>query len=170
MTQLSEVTGLDRRTVKHRLAEVKPFRLEGKAIIYDAQKVLPILLGFDDYRNQDTDKSLAEEQLRYEKARADKVELEVEKLRGEVVPIEDVVRTVNKEYTYVRTTILSLPAKRAKEFALEDDPSKIQALLQDDVNEVLAHLQADTNLDIAPEEEDEAYFPPDEEANPSDNS
>lgn len=163
MTQLSEVTGVDRRTVKNRLAELKPIKTVANAIIYDAHMALPLVLRTSDKSASQVEKQMAEEQLRFEKARADKMSLEVQKMQGEVVNIEDVARTVSKEYSYVRAAILSIPAKRAKALALEDDPAVIQSTLLEDVNEVLAHLQADANLEITPEEDDEKFFPEDEQ-------
>jgi hypothetical protein len=164
MSQLAEVTGIDRRTVKSRLAQIKPFRKEGKAIIYDTHQVLAILLGFDQNGSQEIDprKALLDAELQTEQARAEKLRLEVDKMKGEVVAIDDVCRTVGKEYTYVRAALLALPNKAAKPMAMEDDPTVCQSLLKKEVDEILNHLQADVNLNIEPEEIDEAYFPEDD--------
>lgn len=163
MTQLSEVTGVDRRTVKSRLADLKPIKTEARAIIYDAHMALPLVLRTGDKMSvSQIEKQMAEEQLRHEKAKADKISLEVQKMQGEVVNIEDVARTVGKEYSYVRAALLSIPSKRAKALAIEDDPAVIQSSLLEDINEVLSHMQADANLEITPEQEDEIYFPEDE--------
>lgn len=152
MSQLSEVAGIDRRTVKDRLANVKPFKKEGKAIIFDATVALPVLFGYS-AGNENVLEQIKEQTLRLEKAKADKIELELEERRGQVVAIEDVAKAVEKEYTYVRSTILSIPSKRAKVLALESDPQVVRSLLEQDINEALSHLQADTNLEFKDEEE-----------------
>jgi DNA-binding Lrp family transcriptional regulator len=164
MSQLAEATGVDRRTVKSRLAELEHVKKDGKAIIYDAHRALPLVLGMAGSSESQTDKLLKEASLRRESAAADKLEIENAKTRGELVAIEDVTRTVAKEYTYVRASILSMPSKLAKPIAMEDDPSVCMSMMKKEVDEILNHLQADVNLQIEPEEVDEKYFTDEETA------
>jgi phage terminase Nu1 subunit (DNA packaging protein) len=146
MTQLAEITGLDRRTVKDRLANIDPHKEEGKAIIYDTRQALPILLGYDDPNQKGkVNKELKEQELRFERARAEKLEIELEVLKGLNVPIQDVCKEVEKEFNYVRSTLLSIPSRRAQALALENDPAVIRQILEEDVQEALEHLQADKN-------------------------
>jgi phage terminase Nu1 subunit (DNA packaging protein) len=142
MSQLAEVAGIDRRTVKDRLAEVKPHTKEGKAIIFDAREALPILFGHDRSDVKMVDK-IKEQELRFERVRADKLELELEVAKGLQVPTEEVAKAVEKEYTYVRSTLLGIPSRCITELAMETDPIKIKAILEDAINEALNHLQAD---------------------------
>lgn len=162
MSQLAENTGLDRRTVKDRLEGVEPHAVEGKAIIFDSHKVNRILYGLEKVEEKNGYKLLQVEQIRSEKAKADKLELEVAQTKGELVAIEDVCRTVGKEYTYVRAAILGVPVKLAKPISLESDPAVCREMLKKEVDEILNHLQADINLEISPEESDEKFFPEDE--------
>lgn len=162
MSQLSEVTGVDRRTVKSRLEGVEPYRKNGQAVEYDAREVIPLVIGVEKADDKNIYKQLQKEQIRTERAKAEKIELEVAKTKGELVSIEDVCRTVGKEYTYVRSSILSLPVKLAKSISLENDPAVCRSMLKQEVDEILKHLQADINLDISPEENDDTYFPEDE--------
>lgn len=148
MSQLADVTGLDRRTVKSRLEGIKEHKKHGKAIIYDAHSVLPHLLGLSQADPQDVNRQLREEQLRYEKARADKIELDMEIIRRDVVPIEDVVRAVEKEYTYVRATLSSIPSRLARTLAVEDDPAVIETKIKEGIDEAMEHMRADTNPEI----------------------
>ena len=143
MSQLSEVTGLDRRTVKDRLTKIKPYRVEGKAIQFDSRKALPILFGFDNPEKKDLSKQLQEQELKLQFAKTEKLELELKTIRAEHVPIEDVCKVVEKEFNYVRSAIQSIPSKRAKALSIETDPSIIQSMLSEDINEVLSNLQAD---------------------------
>lgn len=145
MSQLADVTGLDRRTVKERLIELKPDRTVGKAIIYDSRLALPVLLGFNNANSKDIAEQLKETNLEYELAKTEMIQIELEVLKGLQVPIEDVRKTVEKEYTYVRASLLSIPSKRAKVLALESDPATIREHLEQDINEALSHLQADKN-------------------------
>ena len=163
ISQLSVLTGKDRATVKKKLMNVKPYSEKANATLYDGREALKYLVEPIVEDEKATSKKLLEEQLRYESARAEKVEIEVARQKGELVAIEDVTRTVGKEYTYVRASILSLPAKLARPIAIEDDPAVCMSLLKKEVDEILNHLQADVSLNIEPEEVDEKYFTEEEQ-------
>ena len=154
MTQLHELTGIDRRTVKKRLDKIEPITGPRGAMLYDPVVALPLLYNGGDNPEDDA-KALLDAQLRYEEARADKMRLEADKMAGLQVAIEDVAKAVEKEYTYVRATLYAMPSKLAKGLALEEDPAVIQSQLHAAVDEALAHLKADTNLEFTPEEESE---------------
>lgn len=155
ISQIAEITGMDRRTVKSKLAGVEPFKTHGKAILYDANEVLALKYTVADDTPENASQALAEATLKLEQARADKARLEADKMAGLLVAIEDVARAVEKEYTYVRATLYAMPSKIAKGLASEEDPAVIQKQLHTAVDEALAHLQADTNLEFTPEEENE---------------
>jgi phage terminase Nu1 subunit (DNA packaging protein) len=140
MSQLAEVTGLDRRTVKARLAKIKPHESKTKLILYDAWLALPSL-----YKSEvgNIAEQSALESLRLEKARADKIELEIARVRGGQVPIEDVALVVEKEYSRVRSSLLSIPTKLARDLSQIDDPRKIQIELETVINDCLSELSAD---------------------------
>ncbi len=142
MKQLSEVTGVDRLTIKKRLAAVKPFRNEGKAIIYDAHEAIPVLLTATATKNEKTDK-LMDEQLRYERARADKIILEVREREGQVVDVTEVAKVVGAEYANVRARLLGIPSRCAKDLSLESNPSLVKDRLDQEVAEALEELVAD---------------------------
>lgn len=146
-TQLEDLTKIDRRTIKKKLAHVDPIKGPRGALMYEPHVVLPILYGLGSDDPAEADRALQAARLRHEEARADKVRLEADILAKDVVPIEDVTKAVAKEYTYVRATLYSMPTKLATALAREDDPSKVQAMLHAGVDEALAHLQADTNLE-----------------------
>lgn len=154
ITQLHELTGIDRRTVKKRLDKLAPIAGPRGAMLYNPQEALPLLYKGSD-SPEDASQALLDAQLRYEEARADKMRLEADKMAGLQVAIEDVAKAIEKEYTYVRATLYAMPSKLAKGLAFEEDAAVIQTQLHAAVDEALAHLQADTNLDFTPEEESE---------------
>jgi hypothetical protein len=160
ITHLSEITGLDRTTIRKRLDGIEPNHVKGRSPFFDCQHVLPILYQLGE--KMSIKQQLEEEQLRHERVKADKVTIDVERMRGEVVPIEDVCKAVSKEYSYVRAAILTLPSKIAKPISLEEDPAKCQMILKREVDEILAHLQVDTSQDFSSENEEvveeEKYF------------
>lgn len=138
ISQLAEITGFDRRTVTSRLASIKPFKVERNAHIYDCHSALPLI-----YTAGDVESQMATESLLLEKAKREKAELEVARLRGEQVPIQDVCAVIEKEYSYVRATLHSIPTRRAVAIAFEPNPSVVSSMISENINEALAHLQAD---------------------------
>ena len=139
INQLAEITGKDRRTIKKKLAKLN-YQRDGRGYYYDAHEALPLLFSES---AKDIDKKLQAEQLRYESARAEKLELEVKKLRGEVVPIEEVAKTVEREYAFVRAHIRAIPSKLAKPLSMTTDPHEIYAQIESVVNECLTELTSD---------------------------
>jgi phage terminase Nu1 subunit (DNA packaging protein) len=153
ISQLAEVFDLDRATVRKRIAEIKPYKVESKRTLYDASEVAKVLFNAP---KTDINKQLLDEQLRYEQARADKMILEVEKQRGEVVAIVEVARIVGSEYTNVRTRLLSIPSRCAKDLSLETDPALVKARLDQEMNEALSELTADTAFEETNQDGDES--------------
>lgn len=145
-SQLSRVTGKDRRTIKTKLEGIEPSMVEGKSNLYDAPSVIPIILGIETKEEQSTFKQIQKETLRLEKARADKIELEVAKTRGEQVPISDVASIVEKEYSAVRSQLIAIPTKMCLELSTIEDPAIIQDRLQEAINECLTELSADNQF------------------------
>lgn len=146
ITQLHEVTGKDRRTIKSNLSGIEPYRTDGRAIIYDTHIALPILLGFGQ-DEKTVIKQIDRESLRLERAKADKIEIEVAKTRGELVAIEDVAKTVEKEYSAVRQQLISIPTKICQELSTIDDPILIKNLIEDSINEALSELSSSDKFD-----------------------
>jgi hypothetical protein len=145
VSQLSEVTGKDRRTITDRLAGVKAHSATGRAQYYDSHEVLPLILAAKTVANiekklQVVDLAKSEEQLR-------KLKLQNERLTGESVPIEDVARTVGREYAFVRSQIRSIPSRMAKPLSMVTDPQEVFNQLRDVVDEALSELVADANYE-----------------------
>jgi hypothetical protein len=143
MSQLAENTGIDRRTVKSRLAAVKPYRIDGKAIIYDAHQVLPILLGFGRSSKEEIETEMKDYERRQEKAKAEKLEIEVAITNGSYVATAEVARAVAAEYANVRARLTSIPSRCAKDLSLEFDPALVKSRLDQEVSEALSELTAD---------------------------
>jgi phage terminase Nu1 subunit (DNA packaging protein) len=143
ISQLSEVTGIDRRTCKDRIETLTPI-VKGRSHLYHAREAIPLIINFGLEDNKDEyHRQIRNEELRHEKAKADKIQLQVEKLRGELVPIEDVARVVETEYAAVRAALLAISSKVSGELASMDSVIEIKKLLDGHINEVLAELSAD---------------------------
>jgi phage terminase Nu1 subunit (DNA packaging protein) len=148
VSQLSEATGFDRRTCKDRLVSLTPI-VKGRSHLYLSREAIPLIINHGvDIDSDSAKKKIREEELRYEKARADKVQLQVEQLRAELVPIEDVARVVESEYAAVRAALLAIPSKVSAELANLTSVIEIKRHLEDHINETLAELSADEGMEL----------------------
>lgn len=133
ISKLSEITGIDRRTISKRLEELEPVEETSRSKMYNVQEALPFIYTSGGLREA--------EQLRYETARADKMELEVAKRRGELVEIDKVVKVYEQRLIAVRAGIIALPNKQAAVLASITDPNIMKTELEIATNEVLEELQ-----------------------------
>lgn len=143
INQLSQLTGKTRATVTKKLAGLKSQPGPKAALLYDAQEALPVLYAAEGNSGGSTEKQLAEESLKLERAKREKLEIEVGRLRGELLPIEEIARTVERQYSYVRAQVRSIPSKLAKPLSLMQDPHEIHERLNEAVDEALIELTAD---------------------------
>lgn len=141
INQLSEVTGKDRRTIKKRLAGIAPHSEDGRAQYFDAHVVIDLLFALDS--SQGIDKKLQQEELRIESARREKLEIEVKRLRGEMLPIDVVAKELEMACTYVRAQLFSLPNKLSMPLAIISDPAVVNEKIHNALSECLTELNTD---------------------------
>lgn len=141
ISQLSEVTGKDRRTISKRLASIQPHSDEGRAYKYDAAVALDLIFASDSV--QGMDKQLLKAQLGLELGKQAKIEIEVAKLRGELIPLGEIVKAVEKEYANVRAQLRAIPSKLAKILSMVTDPNEVYLRLTESIDETLTELTAD---------------------------
>lgn len=142
ISQLAELTSLARETVRKRLGDLEPVKGEGNTYRYDTHLALPRLYKAPGTK-QEIDKAMAEESLLLERARREKIELDVKRMRGEYVSIEETCKAVEKEYSFVRSQLRSLPSKLAKPLSIIMDPHVVQTTIEEAINECLEELVAD---------------------------
>jgi phage terminase Nu1 subunit (DNA packaging protein) len=140
INQLMDLTGKSFRTIKKLLEPLNPVSEDGKARYWDSKEALKLL-----YPTHTSE--LAQENLKLERARREKAEIEVGELRGSLVPLADVTKAVEKEYGFVRAQIRSLPSKLAKPLAILSDAREVHTRLQEAVDECLTELTADTRYE-----------------------
>jgi phage terminase Nu1 subunit (DNA packaging protein) len=146
INQLSELTGKDRRTIKDRLTDVPAHSEDKRGSYYDTHIALERI--FEPKKTVGgMERQLLTEELRLEKARADKMELEVQEMHGRLVPVEDVVKAVEREYTFVRSQFRALPSKLAKPLSMITDPNQVYTRLTEAVDECLSELTADQKFE-----------------------
>jgi phage terminase Nu1 subunit (DNA packaging protein) len=97
-----------------------------------------------------TVESLTEARSRKESALADLRELELARLRGETVLVEDVGHVLDSAIATSRVRLLAVPQKVAPELALEDNPVKCQELVRAAIHEALHELASGRLQEAAP--------------------
>lgn len=83
------------------------------------------------------------EQARLYHAQADKVELEVEQLRGKLLPTPAVLKTWQSLFANMRAKLLSLPTKAAHAVQAAEDLHEIRAGLEVVIHEALHEISTD---------------------------
>lgn len=141
ISQLSEITGKDRRTVSKRLAAITPQSEAGRAILYDAPAAIEAIFLSDSVEGMD--KKLLRVELAVEEERLQKLKIENGRSLAELVPVEQVAKAVEKEYSFVRAQVRSIPSKMAKPLSMVTDPNQVYTRLQEAVDECLTELTMD---------------------------
>lgn len=146
--QLEAVTGKSARTIRKRLAGLPPISKTGRGHLYESRLAFPMIYEPDFAGKTQAPESAGGYNSDYDKnrlqaAKATRAEIDLAKIRGELVEIDSVVKEVEKEYIYVRAAFLSIPTKLAKSLSVMDDPAEIQEELESAINESLSHLQKD---------------------------
>ncbi len=144
ISQLSQVTGRDRRTVTSRLSALKPYKIFGKSHIYDAHTALEAIYKVDSIDEIET--QMAKASLRIEEGNAEKIDLQLAKMRGDQVEIETVAAIVEKEYGRVRAQHIAIANKTCRDLAVMTDPRLIKDFIEDAINESLSELTADEDF------------------------
>lgn len=147
ITQLADLTGRTFRTVKDRLKDLEPAWQDGRAVMYDPQKALPLIYDLEKPKEGEGQKlDLTKERARLASAQADKTEIQVLALRKEMLPAEEVERVWTGMVMNFRAKILVLPSRLATRLAGMKKAIEIQELLKKTMYEALDEL-SDYNPD-----------------------
>lgn len=90
--------------------------------------------------NSDEGHDFQVEKARLTKAQADKAEMEVSELSGDLVQVLDVVDEWQDQLMDMKGKLLSIPSKLATLVADMDNPSEVQELIDDYIREALLEL------------------------------
>lgn len=149
--QLAGILGLTTRQVRNLEAAGIPHRAEGNTKLY------PLPGAVQWYRDRAVETALAEAQstdydeakAREMKARADKAELEVARLRGELIHVDDLEALLSAPLSQMRARLLALPGRIAG--ALPMQPADALELIEPIVYEFMEELAEDGDDDDAAE-------------------
>lgn len=131
-----DLVELTRKTVMERLnrANVEG-RKEGSRLMVESTVALPAAFGVGKKL-----KSVDSEKMRLTSAQADKVELELDVMRGKLLHARDVEREVNNMVSAFRARMMNLPVKAAPLVLPLADLNEAEEVLRDLVYEALMEL------------------------------
>jgi hypothetical protein len=149
LSQLSRALEIDRSVLARRLAKLKPKDGPGNAKLYPLHAVFRELSGGSVL---ETERQILNEQLRIARSKAEAGELNLAKIRGELVSIEEVATTVEKEYNYIRARLRAVPINLALRLSYASTPAECQHIVHDAIDEALTDLVADGEYKLSNEE------------------
>jgi phage terminase Nu1 subunit (DNA packaging protein) len=147
ISELSNLTGMDRRRIRKALSDLPADKGKKGALLYESTNALPLLYILpgdgDTY-------DLTQERARLAHHQANKADLECQVLSGDLISVEEVAEIVGSDYANVRAKLLALPSKAAP--ILQGlSTAAVRGHLQDLVNEALEELVADETYQVEPD-------------------
>ena len=115
--------------------KLDPCAKRGRVSLYYLPEVMAFMFGGD---GEKLDPS--QEKARLDHTRRQIVELQLAKLRGDLVEVGEVCDQVESEYVSVRQRLLAIPTKLANQLVPLDTPAEIQNLLMEACTEALEDL------------------------------
>lgn len=123
-------------------------KIEKRAHLYESRIALPLIFELDKQDENDGKLDLVEERARLASNQADKVELEVATMRGELIPAEEVVKQWGGMISAARAVLLALPSKVAPKAIASDSIKDIEAFVSEEIHRSLYELETDAFGDL----------------------
>jgi len=154
---LTKLTGSTRRTILNKCNDLSKVTGKGREHLFESKDALPLIIT----GRKVGDKTLESERTRLASAQAEKTELEVVVIKGDLIPAPNVELEVNNMVSSFRAKILSLPTKVAPSVVQLADVAEAESLLREYVYEALTELS---------EYDSEQYSTPDDNKSGETNS
>lgn len=136
--RLSELTGRAVNTVTQRLSSLAFTAKGARTRLYESQEALPLI--FDMGEGGASVRDLTAERARLSSAQANKVEIEVEVLRGNLFKGDDIRRDLGELFTAFRARLLAIPTRAAQQVAAPDKFVEVADLFTLLIEEALSEL------------------------------
>ena len=133
---LTKLTGSTRRTILMKCTDLERVTGKGREHLFESKDALPLIFG----NKKDTDKTLESERTRLATAQAEKAEIEVSIMKGNLIPAEHVEKAVNNMVNAFKAKMLSLPTKAAPSVVVLADQIEAENVLRDFVYEACQEL------------------------------
>lgn len=137
--RLQAILGKDHKTILKWQKEGLPIEKEGKrgeSTLFNTEKVIDWMVK----RASATDAELERARIRSINATAEKTELEVEEMKGNLIALDEMKGMWAKVLGAFRARVLSMPSRLTPQLAAVRDPKKIEKLLKDTCYEALTEL------------------------------
>ena len=146
--EIAQLLGLTTRQIRNLEAEGMPHRAEGN------RKLYPVPGAWRWYHQKELDRAVSEVQptdydearAREMAARAEKAELEVKKMRGELVHVDDLEALYSQPLADLRSQLLALPGRVAAELPM--DTVEALEIIERVVFEFMAELSEDEDAGV----------------------
>ena len=135
INQLSELTGIDRRTVKTRLESVNAITGERGAYLYETREALPLL-----YLASGERLDPAQERAALDRVRRRQIEMANEKAEGNLIPKEEVAAAWTEQILIAKGRLLSLPSRVSSDLLRTKTQRDMEQRLRDAGIEILEEL------------------------------
>jgi phage terminase Nu1 subunit (DNA packaging protein) len=138
-SELAELLGVSRTAIiKWGLTE---HRSKGKAVLYDVREAVQRRVRNLEQQIIDQGEALTAARIRHETAQAEKTELQVEQLKGSLIPADVVGRVWSEFGSMVRAKLLAIPPRYKAILASITDEYETEIILKKAVAEPLAEVQ-----------------------------
>lgn len=142
VSQLAQLTGRKRETVRRKLEGLVPVREDGRACYYRARDALAAIF--------DSELDLTRERARLAREQSELTALRVEEARGGLIPLEDAEQAIVALLSGLRAQLLAIPVAIAEELVVADTPGACEAILR---AEICAALETVADAEVRIPEE-----------------
>ena len=132
------LTGSTRRTILRKLGDLKPVDGPARSKMYESKDALPILYG--QHTSPSGKKTLESERTRLATSQAEKMEMEVEVMKGNLLPADEYQEKLETMISAFKSRMLGLPIKAAATVVTLTDEREAEVVIRDYVYEALSEL------------------------------
>lgn len=146
--ELADIVGYSYRRlhdIDRNLPENNKLFVEGEEGKYDLTIFVQRWVDFKLAEQAEETYNLEKEKTKHEIIKAEKTQLEVEKMRGQLVDVDDIKKLWGNIANTVMQNMVHLPTKIAPMVLMMDNVERIQAIIDDEIKKVLVNI-ADTPL------------------------
>ena len=136
MAKLSDLTGLSRSAISHKLRGVPFHSGERNSKLFESQDVLPMLYSLEEREVVDLNMARA----RLAEKQVEKIDFDMTLKSGSFIPYETMLSHAQRVFVAFRTRICSIPTKLAPKIASMEDPIDVEEALEETLNEALDEL------------------------------
>lgn len=129
LSKLSELTGMERRTLQRRLSGVPPVQTVGRVKSFDSAKALAVIYGQDGGRLDP-----GQEKALLDKRRREEVELRLATQNGRLVAKSDVLRDIQDAAGIILSVWDVLPARLTPLLTDVPDATRVHDILREGVD------------------------------------